>query len=146
MYHIFFIHSSVDEHSFRLLSCPSYCKKCSNKYWGACTFLNYGILQVNAREQDFQIIWQLYFQFFKEPPYSSPQWLYQFTFPQTVQEGSVSSAPTPEFIVCRLCDDGHSDWPRTVRYKVVLVPCSPSSQFREVVLHHRFDFRFSGVE
>ena len=38
---------------------------------------------------------------FKESPYSSPQWLYQFTFPPTVQEGSLFSTPSPAFIVCR---------------------------------------------
>ena len=31
--------------------------------------------------------------FFKESTYCSPQWLYQFTFPPTVQEGSLFSTP-----------------------------------------------------
>ena len=30
--------------------------------------------------------------------------------PPTVQEGSLYSTPSPAFIVCRLFDDGHSDW------------------------------------
>ena len=34
---------------------------------------------------------------------------YQFTFPPTVQEGSLFSTPSPAFIVCRFFDDGHSD-------------------------------------
>ena len=38
-----------------------------------------------------------------------PWWLYQFTFPPKVQEGSLFSTPSPAFIVCRLFDDGHSD-------------------------------------
>ena len=45
-------------------------------------------------------------QCFKEPPY----WLHQITFPPTVQEGSLLSTPSPAFIICRLFDDGHSDW------------------------------------
>ena len=47
----------------------------------------------------------------KESPYCLPQWLYlyQFTFPQIMQEGSLFSTPSPAFIVCRLFDDGHSD-------------------------------------
>ena len=65
-----------------------------------------------------------YFQFFKEPPYCSPQWLYQFTFPPTVKEGSLFSTPSPAFIVCRFFDDGHSDW------------C-------EVIPHCSFDLHFS---
>ena len=36
--------------------------------------------------------------------------MYQFTFSSTVQEGSLFSTPSPAFIVCRLFDDGHSDW------------------------------------
>ena len=35
---------------------------------------------------------------------------YQFTFPPTVQEGSLFSTPSPAFIICRFFDDGHSDW------------------------------------
>jgi len=38
------------------------------------------------------------FKFFKEPPYCSPQWRYQFTFPSTVQEGFIFSTPSPEFV------------------------------------------------
>ena len=33
--------------------------------------------------------------FFEESPYCLPQWLYQFTFPPTVQEGSIFSTPSP---------------------------------------------------
>ena len=40
--------------------------------------------------------------FFKESPYRLPQWLYQFTFLPTVQEGSLFSTPSPAFIVFRL--------------------------------------------
>ena len=54
-------------------------------------------------------------------------WLYQFTFPPTVQEGSLFSTPSPAFIVCRLFDDGHSDW-------------------REVISHCSFDLHFSKNE
>ena len=34
----------------------------------------------------------------------------QFTFPPTVQKGSIFYTPSPTFIVCRFCDDFHSDW------------------------------------
>ena len=54
-----------------------------------------------------QIIWQLYFQFFKEPPFCFPQWLHQLTFPPIVQrEHTISSI---FFFFCRLYNDGHSD-------------------------------------
>ena len=48
------------------------------------------------------------FSFLKEPPYCSPQWLYQYTFPPIIQEGSLFSTPSPAFIVCRYFEDGHS--------------------------------------
>ena len=53
--------------------------------------------------------------------------LYRFTFPPTVQKRSLFSTPSPAFIVCRLFDDGHSDW------------C-------EVLSHCRFDLHFSNNE
>ena len=56
-----------------------------------------------------------------------PQWLYQFTFPPTVQECSLFSTPSPAFIVCRFFDDGHSD------------RC-------EVISHCGFDLHFSNNE
>ena len=46
----------------------------------------------------------------KESPHCLPWWLDQFTFPPTVQEGSLFSTLFPAFIVCRFFDDGHSDW------------------------------------
>ena len=38
--------------------------------------------------------------FFKESPYCLPQWLYQFTFPPTVREGSLfSTSLLADFLV-----------------------------------------------
>ena len=65
--------------------------------------------------------------FLKESPYCFPYWLYQYTLPPTVQECSLFSTPFPAFIVCRLFDDGHSDW------------C-------EVISHCSFDLHFSNNE
>ena len=67
------------------------------------------------------------FLLFKEFPYHLPQWLYQFTFPPTVQEHFLFSTPSPAFIVCRLFDDDHSDW------------C-------EMISHCGFDLHFSNNE
>ena len=49
--------------------------------------------------------------FFKESPYHSLEWFYQFTFPSTVQECCLFSTSSPAFIVCRFFffDNGHSD-------------------------------------
>ena len=51
----------------------------------------------------------------------------QFTFPPAVQGCSLFSTRSPAFIVCRLFNDGHSDW------------C-------EVVSHCSFDFLLSNNE
>ena len=64
---------------------------------------------------------------FKESPYCLPYWLYQFTFPPTVQEDSLFSTSSPVFIVGRFFNDGHSDW------------C-------EVIPHCSFDLHFSSNE
>ena len=93
--------------TFRLLPCPGYCEQCCSEHWGACIFSTYGFLQICAQEGDCWIRWQLYFQFFKEPPDCSSQSPYQFAFPPT--EGSFFSTPSAAFIVCRFFDDGHSD-------------------------------------
>ena len=65
--------------------------------------------------------------FQKESPYYLPCWLYQFIFPPTVQDASLSSTPSPAFIVCRFFDGGHSD------------QC-------EVISHCSFDLHFSNSE
>ena len=65
--------------------------------------------------------------FLKVSPYCLSLWLYQFTFPPTLQECSLFSTPSPAFIVYKLFDDGHSDW------------C-------EVISHRSFDLHFCNNE
>ena len=65
--------------------------------------------------------------FIKESPYHLPKMLYQFAFPQRVQQGSLFYRPSPVFTVCRLFDDGPLDW------------C-------EVIAHCFFDFHFFNNE
>ena len=95
--------------TFILLACPGYCKQFCYEHWGACIFLNQHFSLYICPEVDFNILWQLYYQFFKELPYWSPLWLYQSASSQTVQESSLFSTPYPAFIICRHIDDGHSD-------------------------------------
>ena len=52
---------------------------------------------------------EILFLIFKEPLYCFPWWLYQFTFPPTVKEGSLFSTPSPALVICRLFNDGQSD-------------------------------------
>ena len=112
IYHIFFIHSSVDGHlgCFHILAFVN------------SAAMNIGV-HVSFQNRVFVFsrcilksgIAGSYgsstFSFLRNPPYCScsPQWLQQFTFPLTVQEGSLFSTPSPVFIVCRFFHDGHSD-------------------------------------
>ena len=109
MYHSFLIHSSADGHlgCFHVLAIY---KQCCDEHWGTCVSFNSGFLGVYAQKWDCWVIRQFYFQFFKESPHCSPQWLYQFAFPPTVQQGSLFSPPSPAFIACRFLDRSHSDW------------------------------------
>ena len=56
------------------------------------------------------------FSFFKDLPYSFPQWLFRFTFPSGVEKRSLFSAPSPAFMVCGLFNDGYSDWSEVIPY------------------------------
>ena len=52
MYHIFFIHSSLDRHldCFHVLAIVN--SECWSEHWGACFFLNYVFLWVHAQDWD----------------------------------------------------------------------------------------------
>ena len=107
--------------------CPSYCKWCSNKHWGTCVFF---IMVSSEHMPSSGTVGHMIVLFlgFKESPYCSPQWLYQFAFPPTVQEGNANfSIPSPAFILCRFFDDGHSH------------QC-------EVIPQYSFDLHFSSTE
>ena len=107
MYHIFFIHLSVNGH----LGCLHVLASVNSAIRGTCIFSNqsFHLFQIYAQEQDWWIIWQINSQFFKETPYCFPQWLYQFTVPPIVYKGSFFPTPCPAFIIWRLSDDSHPD-------------------------------------
>ena len=50
----------------RLLPCPGYYKQCCDEHWGTHVSFNSGFLSVYAQEWDCWVIWQFYFQVFKE--------------------------------------------------------------------------------
>ena len=107
--------------TFRWFPRLSYCEECCYEHRGARIFLNQNFVWIYA--QNCQLIWQFYFQFSEESLYCFPQWLYQFAFPPTVQEGSLFSTLSPSFVIHRLFDNGHSDQGEVVPH------CSFDSHF-----------------
>ena len=45
-------------------------------HWGTHVSFNSGFLGVYVQQWDCWVIWHFYFQFLKESPHCSPQWLY----------------------------------------------------------------------
>ena len=83
----------------RLLPCAGDRKQCCNKHWGTCVFLN---CFSRVMHSVVGLLDHVVVLFFTEPPWCSPSWLYQFTFPPTAREGSLFSTSSPAFIVCKL--------------------------------------------
>ena len=55
-----------------LLPCLGYYKQCCDEHWGYHVSFNSGFLSVYAQEWNCWVIWQFYFQFFKESPHCPP--------------------------------------------------------------------------
>ena len=108
MYISHLLYPFICQWTFKWLPCLDYCKQCCYEHWVTSMLSNYSSLQIYAQEWGCWLIWQLYFQLLKVPPYCFPQQLHKFTFPPTVQEGSLS--PHPLQHNCRLFNNCHSEW------------------------------------
>ena len=102
MYHIFFIHSSVNRHlsCFHVLATVN-----SAAMTLGCTYLFklvFHFLWIYTQEWNCSIIWQFYFQSFEEPTYCFSQRLHQFTFSPTAYKDSLFSTSLPAFVICGL--------------------------------------------
>ena len=127
MYHNFSIHSSVDGHlgCFQVLAIVNRAAMNNGIHVSFSILVSSGYMPRSGIAGSYGGFIPSFF--FKESSYCLPWWLYQFTFLPTVKEGSLFSTPSPAFIVCRLFDDGYSDW------------C-------EMISHCSFDLHFSNNE
>ena len=98
----------ISQWTFRLCPCLGYYKQCRCEHWGVHIFPNHTFLRLYAQGPDCRIthtttsvFWgaSLLFSTVAAPIY----------IPPTVQEGFLSSTPSPAFVIYRLCDDGHSE-------------------------------------
>ena len=127
MYHTVFIHSSLDGHlgCFHVVAIVNSVAMNNGIHVSFSILVSSGYMPRSGIAGSYGGLIPSFF--FKESAYCLPKWLYQFTFPPTMQEHSFFSTPSPAFIVCRLFDDGHSD------------QC-------EVISHYSFDLHFSNSE
>ena len=128
------LYSLICQWTFRLLPCPSYCKQHCNEHWGICEFFTFGFLRVNAQKWYCWVILWLYSQFFKESPYHLPQQLHKFTLPPVVQEGSLFSTPSPDFIICRVFGDGHANWCEVISHCSFDLYFSDNQQYQHLIM------------
>ena len=114
-YHIFFIYSSVNGH----LGCFHVLVIVNSAAMNTGMHVSFRIMffsRYMPRSGIAGSYGNRFFQFFKETPYCSPQWLHQFTFPPAMKEGSLFSTPSPAFVICRLFKGGHSDQCEVIPY------------------------------
>ena len=123
MHNRFFIHVFDDGH----IDCFHVLDIVKRTVMNIGIHVSLSILVSYAQQWDCWVIWQFYFQFLRNLHTILTKRLQQFTFPPTVQEGSLFSTSSPEFIACRLLDRSHSDW------------C-------EMMPHCHFDLHFSDNE
>ena len=72
LYHAELSYSFIRWWASRLFPCPGYYKQCCSEHWGTRVSFNSGFLSVYTQQWDCWVIWQFYFQFFKESPHCSP--------------------------------------------------------------------------
>ena len=118
MYHSFFIHSSVDGHlgCFHVLAVVNSAEINIRVHVSFRIVVFSGYMPSNEIAESRGSFIPPPPLFFKKSPYCSPQWVYQFTFPPTLQEDFLFSTSFSAFITSRFFDGGHSDQWEVIPY------------------------------
>ena len=94
----------------RLFLCFGYYEQCCYGHTGACIFLNYGFIRYIPRNRIVRSYGNSIFSFLKNHHtvfHSDCINLYSY---QQCRRAPFFSIPSPTFVICRLFNDGHSDW------------------------------------
>ena len=109
MYHILFIHSSVNRH----LGCFCVSAIINNAAVKLQVQISFKILISFPLDKYTEVelldhMIGLFFFFFEEPPYCFPPWLHQFIVPPRVQKGLLFFTSSPTLVNSYLFDESHS--------------------------------------
>ena len=104
VYHIFFIHSYVSGHfgCFYVLAAMNMGMCVSFQIRVLSTYMSQSGIAGSHDNSTFSFLRNLHICF--------PQWLHQLTFSPSIIGRFPFSPPSLAFVICRLLNDGHSDW------------------------------------